>query len=120
MKTAGVFTVDITSHDMMTGHAWMSVLVLCVAAGIAGVAAQSRELCANPDAFLGKNLQRYDCYKVLAAEEQCPAGCFLSNHEGNRYCSCQVTDSDSCLAKLTGELSYVRGVDQGERRTAAE
>ena len=75
----------------------------------------SSELCANPDAFLADNLQRYDCYKVLAAEEQCPAGCSEepADNEGNRYCSCQVTDSDSCLAKLTGELSYVREVNQG-------
>ena len=93
---------------MKTGPAWMSVLVLCVATGIAGVAAESNALCANPDAFLPDALQRYDCYKVLSAEEECPAGCFLSEHEGNRHCSCKVTDSDSCLAKLTGELWHVR------------
>ena len=89
---------------MKTAPGWMSVLVLCVAVG---VAAESNALCANPDAFLPDALQRYECYKSLSAEEECPAGCILFEHGGTRHCSCKVADSDSCLAKLTGELSLV-------------
>jgi hypothetical protein len=54
-------------------------------------------------------LYEYLCYGFISAEftrEKCVSvGCYARYHEGQGYCSCAVTDSKACLAKLPGELS---------------
>ena len=74
-------------------------------------------LCADPAAFdPAAAYDEYSCYAMITAsftESMCSAtGCYSGDHGGQRYCSCQVTGSDACLAKLPGKLSRVcvRGV----------
>ena len=72
------------------------------------------QLCADPAAFDPDAAFEYRCYAMITASftaEQCSAaGCYPSDHEGTGYCSCQVTDSSTCLAKLTGEIMRMCGV----------
>ena len=67
------------------------------------------QLCADPAAFNPDAVVEYRCAGMITAEftaDQCSAaGCYPSgSDDGNSYCSCQVTDSDACKAKLAGEL----------------
>ena len=79
------------------------------------------KLCADPAAFDPAANHDYSCYAMITAsftEANCSAaGCYNSDGDGGqRYCSCPVTGSDACLAKLPGKLSRacvracVRGV----------
>jgi len=69
--------------------------------------------CADAASFDPAAPYDYLCIAELSAEltkEQCSiAGCFPVVYSAEMgYCSCQVTDSDACLAKLPGELSRAR------------
>ena len=70
--------------------------------------AQTR-LCADPAAFDPAAGHDYSCYAMITAsftEADCSAaGCYSGDGGGQRYCSCSVTGSDACLAKLPGKIS---------------
>ena len=78
------------------------------------------QLCANAAAFDPGAVIEYKCSGMITADftkEQCSAaGCQSSDHEGTSYCSCAVTDSDSCLAKLPGELLGVCVVSRSKHQ----
>ena len=109
---------------MMTGRALMSVLVLCVAAGIAGVAAQSSDdpqVCANRASFGPDVSWEYGCSKTTpdngASEPPagwCPAGCWVDHYAPNFACSCNglVTSSEECSAMLPGETRAATGASK--------
>ena len=67
------------------------------------------QLCADPAAFDPAAPYDFLCYSMLSPAFDDPmcsaAGCHPSHHEGQGYCTCQVTDSAACLAKLPGTLS---------------
>ena len=77
------------------------------------------QLCANAAAFDPGAVIEYTCVGMITADftkEQCSAaGCYTYEHEGS-YCSCQVTDSEACLAKLPGELLGVCVVSRSKHQ----
>ena len=66
------------------------------------------QLCADPASFNPGAAVEYQCVGMITADftkDQCSAaGCYPSDHDGKSYCSCGVTDSEDCKAKLAGEL----------------
>ena len=67
------------------------------------------QLCADPAAFDPAAVYEHLCSAMISADftdAMCSAaGCYSSeaDESGTGHCSCQVTDSDACLAKLSGE-----------------
>ena len=67
------------------------------------------QLCADPAAFDPAAVYEHLCSAMISADftnAMCSAaGCYSTeaDESGTVYCSCQVTDSDACLAKLPGE-----------------
>jgi len=74
-----------------------------------GSAQSIAELCADPAAFDPAAVYEHLCSAMISADftdAMCSAaGCYSTeaDESGTVYCSCQVTDSDACLAKLPGE-----------------